>query len=86
MRQGEHGGDSGESGSQASEREATTVTLNLERFHDCIDNRRVDAVQHARSLYEVEHVPSMAVLSAGSLTVRPGPSREQQSVVCIAAC
>ena len=58
------------SGSQLSERDAALVTLNLARFHDSIEARRADAVQHARSVCNVEHIPSMAVLAAGSLSVR----------------
>jgi hypothetical protein len=58
-----------EDSSQASEREVTTVVLSLERFHDCLDSRRADAIQHAASLYEVEHVPAIAVLNAGDQTV-----------------
>jgi hypothetical protein len=58
-----------EDSSQASEREATTVVLSLERFHDCLDSRRSDAMQHAASLYEVEQVPAIAVLHAGDQTV-----------------
>jgi hypothetical protein len=56
--------------SHASEREVSRVVLNLERFHDCLDSRRADAIQYAASLYEVEHVPAIAVLSAGNQTIR----------------
>ena len=59
-----------ESGSVLSERDTALVTINLSRFHDSIEARRADAVQHARSVCDVEHIPSMAVLAAGSLSVR----------------
>ena len=59
-----------ESGSVLSERDTALVTLNLARFHDSIEARRADAVQHARSVCDVEHIPSQAVLAAGSLSVR----------------
>ena len=61
-----------ESGSQVSERETATVTLNLARFHDSIENRRADAIHHARSVCDVDNLPATAVLAAGSLSVRFG--------------
>jgi hypothetical protein len=42
----------------------------LERFHDCLDSRRGDAIQYAASWYEVEHVPAIAALNAGDQTIR----------------
>jgi hypothetical protein len=46
------------------------VILNLEHFHDCLDSRRAVVIQHAASLYAVEHVPAIAVLDAGEQTIR----------------
>jgi hypothetical protein len=59
-----------EDSSHASEREVSTVVINLERFHDCLDSQSADVIQYAASLYEVEHVPAIAVLNAGDQTIR----------------
>jgi hypothetical protein len=59
-----------EDSSHGSEREVSTVVLNLERFHDCLDSRRADVIQYAASLCEVAHVPAIAALKAGDQTIR----------------
>lgn len=59
------------SGSAYSERDAAHVTLNLVGFHDAIEARRADAVQHACTACDVDQIPPVAVLAAGSLSVRP---------------
>jgi hypothetical protein len=59
-----------EDSSHTSEQEVSTVALNLERFHDCLDSRRADAIQYAAKLYAVEHVPAIAALNAGDQTIR----------------
>lgn len=58
-----------DTGSAVSEREVASVTLNLARLHDLIDDRRAAAVQAARTFCHEEHIPSVAILSNESLQV-----------------
>jgi hypothetical protein len=53
-----------EDSSHTSELEVSTVVLNLERIHDCLNSRRAVAIQHAARLYAVDHVPAIAALNA----------------------
>jgi len=48
-----------DTGSAVSEREVASVTLNLARLHDLIDDRRATAVQAARTFCDEEHIPSV---------------------------
>jgi hypothetical protein len=59
-----------ETESAASEREASTVTINLASLHDSIEAKRVRVLETARALCPSEELPETAVLSNGSLEVR----------------
>jgi hypothetical protein len=72
----QHGSDQpvDESGSATSDREASTVTINLSSLHESIESKRKRVVQTAVALSPSGELPETAVLSNGSLEARNDPA------------